>query len=313
MPFYRRISCFCLFLVMIFHADAQELWTPFPLKNSSLAPWIQVTQTQDLTGYELFEAYLRPVESEKSLSLTLYFRESSIGFLRVIWTPLHGSPTVLSSNLYEGTGLRNQRTLLISPSQINPEGGHLLIQSDQSQLGIDAIHWSWVESQSYLTSLSSSHSPHLILPHIQLRKNEVSGESPLESVDQINQSIVRTALTPHAEIIDVSMSYGLDLESIPGRARLEVLVQGLPIQIPLTLYLNQERLGELAIETPPLGDPAYLSKQSDYWGWRKATLWIPVTKLKTGLNTLQILSPISEPIALKNMIFEADFQSMTPP
>lgn len=314
-PMQRRLALkWTLIAWMLLHLmqslQAQEHWMSFPRTISPDPSWIQEIKTTDLTGYELFEAKVTSPNPSRSLSLTLYFLEQNLGFLRVVWTPYQGSPQILSTNLYEGTHHYNQRTLLIPSSSIPSEGGTLLIQSDQPQLLIQGIRWNWVYPQNYLTALPLQETPQLILPNILLRSSEVNGQPLPLTEDSEKGGIVKTVLSPQAEMIDASTQYGIELEKLPKRALLHIQVQGLPIDTPLTVYLNQERLGEFSMEIPSLSDPGYLSEKNLFWGWRKGNFWISVEKLKTGLNTLQLMSPISNPLAIKNLVFESDYSPL---
>ncbi|MES2307463.1 MAG: hypothetical protein V4507_01255 [Verrucomicrobiota bacterium] len=275
--------------------------------------WISQIQTQDSTGYEIFEAKIIPISPDASLVLTFYFEEKEFKVLRVLWIPEKGDPQTLAQNLSEGTLLKNQRTVLIPHSLLSDLGGKLLIQSDQMTLDLQALQFQWAKPALLVSSSSLSNEPHLLTPEGLLLSNEINGQAlPLKN-DSIQETISTTALVTQAENIDLASTYGIELTEVPTRARLEIEVQGLPVDEPLQVKLNDLDLGALPLETPSLRQTGYLSYQSTYWGWRKGSLWIPSSKLKSGLNRLQLSTPSNRTISIKNMILESDYRPPVSP
>ena len=301
-----------LLLLLIFsalQADETDLFLRLPVSSSSPSfskIGISSIKTEDSTGYEIFEAKIIPVDSNSSLAITLYFEEKEFKTLRALWIFSNGITQVLSPNLTEGTLLQNKRTVILPSTSITPEGGTLLIQSDQPKLDLQAIHFQWAQPTSLLTSNTPSSDPHLLTPEGFLRPEEITGQPLAPKIDSIQNQVSSTVLVAQPETID-TVSYGIELEKLPSRVRLEVETQGLPVDEPLRIFMNGIDLGALSLETPSLRDPGYLSFKATYWGWRKGSAWIPVNLLNTGTNTLQLSTSKNSSISIKNLVLETDY------
>ncbi len=312
MRYLGSLLFFILTIHSLYSAQNQDLLLRLPF-NSSLGAiqnnWISEILTQDLTGYEIFQAKITPPSSESSLALTIFFEEKELKTIRVLWISSSGASHLLCSNLSEGTLLKNQRTILLPAALISSEGGTVLIQSDQITLDIRAIHFQWT-SPSLLVSSTPTTNPHLLTPHGLLRSEEISGQPLAEKVDSAQSTIATTVLVSHPESID-NVAYQFELPQIPARSRIEMELQGLPTDETVRVYLNGIDLGVLPIETPSFNGLGYITEGTQFWGWRKSTLWIPETVLQSGINTIQLSTSSHRMISIKNLLLETDFKAKT--
>ena len=295
-------------------AQNQELFLRLPLSASTtqnLNIGLSEIVTQDLTGYEIFQTKIIPPSSQSSLAMTFFFEEKELKTIRVLWILPSGESQVLCSNLSEGTLLQNQRTVLLPAASIPPEGGTLLIQSDQISLDLHAIHFQWSSPATFLSSVDSA-GPNLLTPQGLLRAEELSGQPFPEKIDSAQSTVATTVLVSRPESID-NVAYGFDLPKIPSRARIELELQGLPVEERVHIYLNGIDLGFLPIETPSLNNNGYLTSDTHFWGWRKSTLWIPQSALVNGSNTIQLTTSSQRSISIKNLLLETDFKTEIQP
>ena len=114
------------------------------------------------------------------------------------------------------------------------------------------------------------------------------------------------------ESID-NVAYGFDLSQIPTRTRIELELQGLPVEETVRVYINGIDLGLLSIEIPSLNNNGYLTSDTHFWGWRKSTLWIPQSALVNGPNTIQLTTSSQRTISIKNFLLETDFKTEIQP
>lgn len=311
---FKFIVCLLLASSSLFALRGEDLFLRFPLTNSlpsSSSSWLSQVMTQDLTGYEIFQAKVLPPRPDSSLALTVFFQEKELKTIRILWISSAGLPQIICENISEGTLLQNQRTVVIPSSLLTIEGGTLLIQADDITLDVQALHFQWTSSTSLLVTDPTA-KPALLTPQGVLRSEEISGKTVPEKSDLIQGTISSTPLVTTAEPLEAA-SYGVELSQIPNRARIEVEVQGLPVNETLRLQINGVDLGPVAIEIPSLTSTGYLSYKTLYWGWRKGALWVPSTALQLGVNTVELSTPSHRALSIKNLIIETDYRPEPPP
>ncbi len=275
-----------------------------------LPPWLQVISTEEAGGFGYLEFRVNPPEMGHSLAVTLGFKEISAGTLRLIWQSEGGTAVTLASNLYEGTGLDNQRTVLIAAEELRGPG-RLILQSDQPTLGIWRIQYEWGTSATVQTVPGSEGVAYLNRVRIGLRAEEISGK-PIPPVSESqNGRLVKVRLTEQPERIEEGVEYAATLVELPKALRVEGDFAGLRLEDALDLWVNGRRVGSVNVGVPSLEDPGFRTLADGsirFGGWRHGTAWVPAEFLKVGENTL-LFSPskTSDGIALKNLLLQAQF------
>lgn len=281
-----------LFLIFSINAIASDLPAPVTLDlpipaNQTLPAWLGQPETPATTFATLDLPILTP-DTEASLLVTVYFQEKQGGFMRITWQGTQGAQ-VLSDNFYEDVGMANQRSLLICPATLIGDGT-LIFQCGDSALGIQRIKLEWLENKNGLVS-PNVHDL-LVTPATgptQVSRSLDGQPTPTEPGAWQNQ-LVTVPLTDAALRIEQGVEFSVDLDKIPGSARLALKEEGLPLGKHLVVWINQQRAGTITPVVPDLLDGGFLTDgnaSTNYVGWRDGSFYAPVSLLKEGVNTLQ--------------------------
>ena len=227
---------------------------------------------------------------EASLLVTVYFQEKQGGFMRIAWKGTQGGATVLSDNFYENIGMANQRSLLIAPSMLAGDGS-LIFQCGDSSLGIRRIKLEWLVNQEGLASpavkdLMVTPSAGPTQPS-QILNGQVNPTEP----GAWQNDLVTVPLTDEALRIEEGVEFSIDLDQVPGSARLALKETGLPVGKRLVVWINDARAGTITPAVPDLLDDGYLTDAkgtTSYVGWRDGSFSVPASLLKAGVNTLML-------------------------
>jgi len=318
-PFARRMLHGLALLALAGAAPAQVRtftldWPPEP--GRALPVWLDrpVAETHEATA--TLQIPLSPTRDATNLALTLWFDEPAGGFLRVLWVTA-SSQTTLCQNLYEGTGLPNRRTLLLTPEQLT-EPGVLTVQASGASLPITRLRWEWLEPTATLAALDAP-VPEVILGEGQTpAADELLGDPYLPLEDAWRNEVITASLTDRVERIESGTGFIAPLELAPEQARLEMVLAGLPASGSVRLRVNGADAGALAVELPDLADPSYRYAAAGRWiysGWRKATAAIPATLLHSGDNLIELIwiDPQETPLALKDLLLQLRYPSTASP
>ena len=208
--------------------------------------------------------------------------------MRITWKGTQGAE-VLSDNFYEGIGMANQRSLLISPSTLIGDG-ILSFQCSDTDLGIQRIKMEWLASKEGLVSPEVQDL--LVTPSVgptQLGQSVNGHANPTEPGAWQNQ-LVTVPLSDQALRIEQGVEFSVDLDKVPGSARLALKEAGLPLGKHLIVWINQQRAGTITPTVPDLLDDGFLASantSASYVGWRDGSFYVPVSLLKAGINTVQ--------------------------
>lgn len=224
-----------------------------------------------------------------SLLVTVYFQEKEGGFMRISWNGTQGAQ-VLSDNFYENIGMANQRSLLISPETLVGDGT-LSFQCSDSDLNIERIKLEWLANKNSLvspdvTGLLVTPSGGDTQPALTL-----NGQPNLPQPGAWQNQLVTVPLTDTALRIEQGVEFSVDLDKVPGSARLALKEAGLPLGKHLIVWVNEKRAGTITPAVPALADAGFLTDATattSYVGWRDGSFYVPVALLKEGVNTLQL-------------------------
>lgn len=263
-------------------------------------------------------------EPNASLLVTVFFQEKDGGFLRIKWQGTQGAQT-LSENFYEGIGMSNQRSLLISPDTLLGDGT-LSFQCGDESLGIAKIKLEWLENKNGIVSPQIQDL--LVTPETgttQSARNLTGQLRPPDPAEWHDQ-LVALPITDQPQRIEQGVEFSVQLDQLPVAGRLALREAGLPLGQHLVVWINQQRAGTITPAVPELTDGGYLSapdSTDSYVGWRNGSFYVPVSFLKVGVNTVQFapesdIAPTSDtpppavPLAIKEVVLQLNYPAPTP-
>ncbi|HUB65991.1 MAG TPA: hypothetical protein VL981_00740 [Candidatus Methylacidiphilales bacterium] len=314
----------CFLAASLLRAD--DLPAPFTIDlpfqaNEATPVWLGHPVTPQ-TVFATLNVPIIPPDPNASLLVTVFFQEEEGGFLRITWQGTQ-SAQVLSDNFYEGIGMSNQRSLLISPQTMLTEGT-LGFQSGGSILNIRRIKLEWLENQNEIVSPQMQDV--LVTPQSGITQpaQTLNGQPSQAETAAWHDQIVNVPITDTPLRIEQGVEFSVQLDSIPISARLALKEAGLPLGKHLTVWINQQQAGAIAPAVPDLLSDGFFSEAnspSTYVGWRDGSFYVPVSLLKNGANTLQFSveddlpaasDPASStappsPLALKNVVLQLNY------
>ncbi len=255
-----------------------------------------------------------------SLLVTVYFQEKDNAFLRVLWKSASGT-VVLADNFFEGTGMANQRSLLIPPSTLNGDGS-LLFEGGATAQGIQRIKLEWLESRLDLVSPQVTSALVTTSTGATVTQESIANAPETPPAGAWDDDIVNVPLSDAAVRIEEGVDFSVDLDKVPTSARIGLKESGLPLGQHLTVWVNDKRAGTITPNVPRLADSGFFTDTTgatNYVGWRDGSFFIPVSLLKTGVNTV-VFSPENEigttpaadanpaPLALKSLALQLNYQ-----
>jgi hypothetical protein len=250
-----------------------------------------------------------PGADDNDLAVTVVFQEEIGGFLSVYWESSFGKRQLLAPNLFENIGLLNQRTLLINrPTMGGP--GKVVLKSSQAVLNILRVRLDWARPGVVRLVDNVPNGALVTTGGKMFAPEEVDGTPLTPIADSWEGRILTTSVTDQAERIEKGIDYSVSIPDKVSRVRLEVLVNGLPLDQTLTLWLNSAVAGQLALEVPDLTDPGY-EKGDDgamhFTGWRKGVLILRGNQLPVGENHFQFQTPPGAQVAIRDFLLQLEY------
>jgi len=325
-------ACFLLFCLVFsvcsVNASASDLPAPVTLdlpipSDQALPAWLGQPEIPPTTFATLNLPILTP-DTTASLLVTVYFQEKQGGFMRVIWKGTQGAQ-LLSDNFYEDIGMANQRSLLISPATLVGDG-ILTFQCGDSTLGIQRIKLEWLESRNGLVSPEVRDL--LVTPATGPTQSAqgLDGQANPTGPGAWQNRLVTVPITDQALRIEQGVEFSVQLDNVPGSARLALKEAGLPLGKRLVVWINQQRAGTITPAVPDLLDGGFLTggnASAGYVGWRDGSFYAPVSLLRAGINTVQfsgeddaVLTPGNAgapgtgpepPLAVKSLVLQLNY------
>jgi hypothetical protein len=285
-----RVGIACLaFLagVPLFADDGLQAFSlDLPYQGSVALPaWLSQPQVPETT-FATLNLPIQPPDTTSSLLVTLFFQEKTDGFLRVIWKNASASQE-LSSNFYEGIGMSNQRSLLISPDTLQG-GGTLILQCGDMALGVQRIRFQWLKSQAGLVSPEILDTLVTPAPGSTQTAQALDGQPPAAGAAAWQQQVVTVPVTDTPQRIEQGVEFSVQVDNAPASGRIKLKENGLPWGKHLVVWINQQRAGTMTPAVPDLTDDGFLPAASSvYVGLREGSFFIPGSALKAGTDTLQ--------------------------
>ena len=140
---------------------------------------------------------------------------------------------------------------------------------------------------------------------------EVDGSRLTAIADSWEGKILTTSITDVHERIEKGVAFPVTVPAHLKRARMEVMVNGLPLSGSLQVWLNGKAVGTLSFEVPDLTDPGYGEENNDQFiGWRKGVLVLALQlDLVVGDNQFQFEGPAGTPIAIRDFLLQVQYAS----
>jgi hypothetical protein len=249
-----------------------------------------------------------PSAQDNDIAMTVVFNEEPGAYLSVFWQPEQGDRELLCGNLIENIGLPNQRTLLVNrPTMGGP--GKLILQSNTQFLNVIRVRIDWVRP-GVVRLVDSAPNGALVMNGGKVfAPEEVDGSQLTAIADSWEGKILTTSVTERAERIENGVVFPVAVPSHLKRARMEVMVNGLPLNGSLKVWLNGQTLGTLSFEVPDLTDPGYGESNDQFVGWRKGVLLVPPSRLVVGDNQFQFEGPAGTAIAIRDFLLQVQYAS----
>jgi len=327
-PWFSVGAGFLLFFMAGSLLRASDLPAPFTVNlpfavNQATPVWLGHPETPQKT-FATLNLPITPPDANASLLVTVFFQEKEGGFLRVTWQGTDAAQ-LLSDNFYEGIGMSNQRTLLITP-EILADPGALGFQCGDTALGIQRIKLEWLENKNGLVSPQVQDI--LVTPATGLTQpaQNLDGQPKQADAAAWNDQLVTVPITDLPLRIEQGVEFSVQLDTIPGSGRLALKEAGLPLGQHLVVWINQKRAGTITPAVPDLSDDGYLAGTNPpdtYVGWRDGSFHLPVSFLKAGIDTVQFSAeddapaagasatdPASAPVlplAVKDVVLQLDY------
>lgn len=325
LKFPRRLACLLIFAASPWLKawDGPSSFTlDLPVAANLATPlWLGHPVTP-VTAFATLDLPLLPPDPNASLLVTIYFQEKEGGFLRISWEGGGGAQS-LSDNFYEGIGMSNQRSLLVSAQTMQGQGT-LHFQCGDNTIGIQRIKLEWLENQPGLVSPRITDL--LVTPDTGITQPAQNLDGQLKQADAaawIDQ-LVNVPIASLPERIEQGVEFSVQLDHAPDSARLVLKEDGLAWGKHLVAWINQQRAGTITPTVPDLTDEGYLAgpnAPASYVGWREGSLYVPVSLLKVGVNAVQfsVEDDVSlmngnandasavPPLAVKNVLFQLSY------
>ncbi len=263
------------------------------------------------TSFATLDLPIQPPDASSFLLVTVYFQEKPDGFLRVMWQGTGAANAqTLSGNFYEGIGMSNQRSLLISPETMQG-GGTLVLQCGDASLGIARIRMQWLVSQDGLVAPEISDT--LVTPSTGPTQpaQVLNGQPAAPNPAAWRGHLVSVPITDTPQRIEQGVEFSVQLDAVPLAGRLVLAENGLPWGKHLVVWINRQRAGTITPAVPDLLDDGYLSQDSNYTGWREGSIHLTSQAFVVGPNTIQF-SPENDDPAAAAADPNADPQAVAP-
>jgi hypothetical protein len=254
-----------------------------------------------------------PAPGRSDLLLTVIFDEGNGGFLRV-YRQDGATAEMVADNLYEGSGLPNQRTLLLRG--IGAQGPtRLVFQSSGATLSVRRLVWEWPQPQS-LAVTGAAETLAALRGQTPLTDGDVSGQPLLPAVPHVAIAYTSTPLLTQVAKVEDGIVLAATLDRMPFHARLAGKVSGLPPGQALECWINGTKAGLFTLALPSLLDPAYFLNGASpiLAGWQNGTLYVPATAWQPGENTIEFHVPegTHAAYAMKDLVLELVYAPAAP-
>jgi hypothetical protein len=187
--------------------------------------------------------------------------------------------------------------------------GKIILQSNTQFLNVIRVRIDWVRPGVVRLVDSASNGALVMNGGKMFAPEEVDGTQLTPIADSWEGKTLTTSITEKAERIENGVVFPVAVPSHLKRARIEVMVNGLPLNGSLKVWLNGQAVGALSFEVPDLTDPGYGESNDQFVGWRKGVLLLPTSRLAVGDNQFQFEGPAGTPIAIRDFLLQVQYAS----
>ncbi len=277
------------------YAYPQEATIRAPFEsNASLPNWISILPIpeSDAQNFAQFQINSPRANNTQSLVITVFYRDRENAFLKANWETDANQSFLLIDNFFEGTGVPNQRTLLVS-NQVITNTNTLIFETNDNINAIVKIHFQWVDTET----IHVIPNDHPSMPKLSLvdadnktyTEQYLSGEPPQPSMDYWQGRIINAAIIEYMARIDEGVRFYVTLEKSPIHARLHTKIIGPALLDRIGVWINDRYAGILSIEVPSLATSGIFerpNKQAYFAGWRSGAIYIDPKLLQAGENSI---------------------------
>ncbi len=286
--------------------------------TQAMPSWLLASPTQADTYFARQDYIITPPGFPVSdLAVTVFYDEPDDGFLRVTYGTKIGS-RVLINNLYEGTGMQNQRVFVLTENEVR-EPFELSFKSGSREMPIWRIEWQWLEKQDVRIAADAYYEdqPELILENgTKLDSDEMPVQGKLIKDHIWHGDVITASVFPGPERIEDGVEFAFQLEDLPEMALLRVELSGQPLRHRITVWINDQAVSHLNLGLPPLFNGGYRPSgererlHTAYVGWRSGQAAIPISALREGENTVYFELGHGEvvyPVAMRNLLLDLSY------
>ena len=189
-------------------------------------------------------------------------------------------------------------------------GGRVVLKSSQETLNVLRVRLDWARPGVVRLVDNVPNGGLITTGGKMFAPEEVDGSALTPIADWWEGKILTTSVTDRAERIESGIDYSVSLSEKVVRARIELLVNGLPVDQSLILWLNGRACGPMALEIPDLSDPGYDKTGGEvayFVGWRKGVSLLRGGQLVVGENHFQFQTPPQSQVAIRDFLLQVEY------
>ncbi|MCS7064008.1 MAG: hypothetical protein NZM04_08225 [Methylacidiphilales bacterium] len=246
----------------------------------------------DAQNFLQFQINAPRANNTQALFITVFFRDRANGYLKASWETDAGQNYLLSENLFEGTGVPNQRSFLISSDRIT-NTNTLIFEAQENIDALIKVQFQWVSAETiHIIPEEHPSEPKLLLVDSNNKtysQHDLSGEPQQPTVDYWQGRVINAAVIETYARIDEGVRFFVTLEKQPLHARIQTQIIGPALLDRIGVWVNDQYAGILNIEVPSLATSGIFerpNRQAYFAGWRQGTIYIDPKLLDSGENSI---------------------------
>lgn len=272
--------------------DGRYVYLPDQTPDAELPGWLREIPAPDGLPGARRDFQIIPPRKGLDLAITISFDEPAAADNLLAYFRGARSGRMVAANLYQGTGLPNQRTIVLR-NRLLDSPGVLSLSADGPELLIWRMEFQWMHARAVLIPVGSAlEAPAAVLPDGRvLHYDELASGEDRPPREEWKEHIIRFPLVQQPERIETGVEYVFTLETLPRAAMLQMDLTGLPPGAQTRVMVNGKVGGWLQVALPSLAHGGYRTAENlgggtELAGWRKAQAWIPASLLVTGENAV---------------------------
>jgi hypothetical protein len=272
--------------------DPRFVYEPDKTAAEDVPDWLREIPVPDGLSGARRDFQIIPPRAGVDLAITLSFNEPEGADNLLAYFRGARQGRTVAANLYQGTGLPNQRTIVLR-NRLLTGPGVLSLVADGPELLIWRMEFQWMQARPVLVPIGPAlDAPAAVLPNGQvLHQDEIASGEDRAPREEWLENVIRFPLVQEPERIEAGVEYIVNLETLPKAAVMQLDLAGLPPGAQTRVMINGKVAGWLQVALPSLAHGGYrgadgLGGGTELAGWRKAQAWLPVSLLVPGENTV---------------------------